>query len=46
MGDRVKGNLPSFGRGHVSPPLRHERMRGFVARRREKKDEIPDYAEG
>src|SRR5258708_18540676 len=46
MWDRVKGNLPSFGRGHVSPKLRHERMRGFVARRREEKDDIPDYAEG
>ena len=46
MRNRVERHLPAFGSGHVAAELGDERVRGFVARRREEKDDVPDRAQG
>ena len=42
----LSDTCPPFGGGHVAAELGDQRVRSFVARRREQKDEIPDRAQG
>jgi hypothetical protein len=45
MRNRIQRYLPAVECGRVSAKLRGKGMRAFVARRREKKYDIPNYSE-
>jgi hypothetical protein len=45
MRNRIKRDLPAVERGRVSANLRGKGMRAFMARRGEKKNDVPDNSE-
>jgi len=42
--DRIQRYLPAVKCGRVAAQLRRQSVRSFMARRREEKDDVPNYA--